>query len=113
MADKIYVATKRPGQPPRHVWLTNSLPALQKAVGGYIETVTLMADLVIICDEEGRLKGAPYNCNICGVDFVGDIVIAGVRGEEFADLPCDWQALKKLFPGLWEVQNDDESERKH
>lgn len=102
MADKIYVATKRPGQPPRHVWVTNSLSALQKAVDGYIETVTLATDLVIICNEEGRLMGLPHNCNICGVDFVGDIVIAGVKGEEFADLPCDWATLKQLFPALWE-----------
>ena len=103
MADKIYVAAKRPGEPPRHVWMSNSLENFQRYVEGYIETVTLMEDLVIICNEEGRLKGLPYNCTVCGADFVGDIVIAGVKGDEFSDLPCDWKTLKLVFPQLWEV----------
>ena len=99
--EKIFVLTKRPGCAPRHVWVSNSLEALQKAVGGYIETVTIAEDLVILCDEEGRLKDKPYNCTICGVDFVGDIVMAGVAGEEFADLPTDWDGMKRAFPELW------------
>lgn len=103
MNKKIYVAAKRPGAIPRHVWITNSLENLQAYVGGYIETVTLASDLVIICNEEGRLEGLPYNCTICGVDFVGDIIIAGAEDDEFADLPCDWETLKTLFPQLWEV----------
>ena len=101
MADKIKVLTKRPGQPPRSVWMANSLENFQTAVGGYIETVTLAEDLVIICNEEGRLMGLPYNCDICGVSFVGDIIIAGVKGEEFADLPIDYKNAKELFGWLW------------
>lgn len=102
MADKIYVATKQPRKPPKHVWITNSLKNLQAYVGGYIETVTLAEDLVIICNEEGRLLGLPYNCNICGVDFVGDIIIARVQGEEFADLPMTWNEFKQVFAILLE-----------
>ena len=101
MADKIRVLSKRPGQPPRSVWMANSLENFQTAVGGYIETVTLAEDLVIICNEEGRLKGLPYNCTICGVSFVGDIILAGVKGEEFADLPVDYKKAKELFGWLW------------
>lgn len=96
---------KRPGEIPRHVNLSNRLEALQKSVDGYIETVTLTNDLVILCDEEGRIKGKPYNCSICGYDFVGDIVIVGRDGEEFADLPVEWKILKKLLPRLWEVDD--------
>ena len=103
MADKIKVFTKRPGCIPRSVWITNSLPNLQNAVGGYIEAVTLTADLVVICNEEGRILGLPHNCEICGVDFCGDIIIAGVRGDEFADVPISIKELKRMFPQLWEV----------
>lgn len=92
---------KRPGEPPRHVNLSNSLEALQKTVEGYIETVTLKTDLVIICNEEGRLKGMPFNCFLQGITFVGPIVICGVDGDEFSDLPYSWAAMKKLFPSLW------------
>lgn len=100
--DFISALVKRPGEPPRHVNVSNSLEALQKNVGGYIETVTLARDLVIICNEEGRLLDLPYNCTICGVDFVGPILMVGVKGDEFADLPVAWPDLKKLFPQLWE-----------
>ena len=105
MADKIYVAVKRPGELPRHVWMANSLENFQRYVGGYIETVTLATDLVIICNEEGRLRELPYNCTICGVDLVGDIVIAGAKDDEFADLPCNWKTLKTLLPSLWEAND--------
>ena len=64
----------------------NDLKAFQEAVGGYIETVTVATDLVIICNEEGRLQGLPWNCTVFCVDFVGTIVVAGVKGEEFASL---------------------------
>ena len=100
---KISVAIKRPGMAPYRTNISNTLENLQRTVGGYIETVTLCDDLVVICNEEGRLKGLPYNCEICGVKFVGDIIICGVKEDEFADLPCDWSVLKLLFPFLWEV----------
>ncbi|MBS6476095.1 MAG: DUF3846 domain-containing protein, partial [Clostridiales bacterium] len=56
-------------------------------VGGYIETVTLATDCVLIVNEEGRLLDLPYNCNICGLDLFGTVIVAGVDGDEFADCP--------------------------
>lgn len=109
MSRKISVLIKEPGKSPRHVWISNTLENLQKTVGGYIETVTLFSDLVIICDEEGRLKGKAPCCTVCGVDLVGTIIFAGVEGDEFSDLPADYQTMKRLFPQLWdkaEVNNE-------
>lgn len=100
---KIKVLIKRPGEPPRSVWISDTLENLQRTVGGYIEIVTLQRGLVVICDEEGRLKGKPYNCTVRGVSFVGDIVIAGQEGEELADYPSDFQTIKAAYPELWEV----------
>lgn len=51
--------------------------------------MTFATDAAIICNEEGRLMGLPYNCNLLGVSFVGPILIVGVDGEEFAGLPGD------------------------
>ena len=34
---KISALSKRPGEPPRHVWVSNNLEALQKAVDEYDE----------------------------------------------------------------------------
>lgn len=76
-------------EPNKNLTLTdveNTLEALQEAVGGYIETVTLASDAVAICDEEARLKGKPYCCNISNIDFYGTILVAGVKGEDFASL---------------------------
>lgn len=100
--DKIRAITKQPGGRPMHVWITPTLENLQRYVGGYIETLTIASDLVIICNEEGRLLGLPYTCTVCGADLVGDIIVCGVKGDEFADLPCSYGELKRLLPSLWE-----------
>ena len=92
---------KRPGEIPRHVNISNTLEALQRNVEGYIETVTVASDLVIICNEEGRLRNLPFNCQIGGQDFVGTILMVGVDGDEFADLPVSWKVMKQEFPSLW------------
>lgn len=80
------VIIKEPGQRAREAEIENSLSALQQAVGGYIETVTLAEDCCIICNEEGRLQELPYNLTFCGVSFVGTILFVRVAGDEFADL---------------------------
>ena len=67
--------------------MENTLKALQREVSGYIETVTIASDEVIICNEEGRILGLPDNCRVCGVDFVGTVLIVGTKGDEFCDVP--------------------------
>ena len=91
------VVLYRPGEPGRLPEIENSLEALQGAVGGYIETVTLTEDLTFVCNEEGRLMGLPFNRKILGINFVGPVLAVGVAGEEFCDVPeeaVDW--LMKL-----------------
>lgn len=99
---KIKVYIKQPGRPPYSTHIENSLKNLQNTVGGYIETVTLGDDWTIICNEEGRIKGLPYNCTVCGVSFVGTIVFAGVKGDEFEDIPISFKDFKSCFRKLWE-----------
>ena len=76
-------------EPEKEIELTtieNDLKSLQEAVGGYIEAVTIAEDLAIICNEEGTIKGLPYNCEVLGINFYGTILFAGTQGDEFADL---------------------------
>ena len=78
---------KKPGCEPELVEVENTLKVLQTEVGGYIETVTIASDAVVICNEEGRILGLPDNCRFCGVDFVGTILVVGRSKDEFCDVP--------------------------
>ena len=84
---QILVIIKHPGEVPYvEPLFDNTLEAFQKAVGGYIETVTFATDAAIICNEEGRLIGLAHNCTVLGVDFCGTILVVGVKGDEFSSL---------------------------
>lgn len=85
--NQILVIVKNPGEDAYvEPLFDNTLEAFQKAVGGYIEAVTFATDACVICNEEGRIMGLPYNCNFLSNEFVGPILIAGVKGEEFCSL---------------------------
>ena len=67
---------------PERIFITDSLHDLQQAVGGRIEQFSNFDDdAVIICNEEGKLKGLPLNRAIYGKDgklvdiIVGDFII--------------------------------------
>lgn len=96
----ILAVVKEPGKEARMETIGNSLEALQAAVGGYIERVTVAEDLVLIVNEEGRLKGLPVNCRVLGHDLVGTVVAVGVKGEEFCSLsPSALEAAMELLGG--------------
>lgn len=99
--NKIKVIIKYPHRAPYSAKIANKLESLQKIVGGYIETATLENGLVVICNEEGRLHGLSRNCKLCGIEFVGPIIFAGISGDEFASVPVDFEDFHKLFPSLW------------
>ncbi|MBO7373651.1 MAG: DUF3846 domain-containing protein [Oscillospiraceae bacterium] len=73
--------------------IENTLKALQKAVDGNIETVTLIGGYaVMIVNEEGLLRGMPSNLTASAVaarKIVGPALVVGVKGEEFTDIPKD------------------------
>jgi hypothetical protein len=98
MKQKIRAIIKRPEDEIGVITeIDNKLNEFQKIVGGYIETVTLMDEepqVVIICNEEGRLLDLPYNCTINGVDFVGPIIAVGIEGDDFGDLPSAITAVR-------------------
>ena len=85
--------------------IANTLEALQEAVGGYIETVTLDNGVVLICNEEGKVRDMPYNFTlrrILGIipihnPIFGTVIACGVDGDEFADIPIDFNEWKSLL----------------
>lgn len=76
--------------------LENTLPAMQQAVDGKIETVTLRDNGVMICDREALPKDKPYNnlaSLIAGTGVYGDAIIVGADGDGFCDVPDPFLAL--------------------
>ena len=112
---KIRAIVKRADEQYGHVtWISNTLENLQRTVGGYVEAITCCGPrmdskpYVVLCDEEGRLKGKPHNCSVYRsprkpngfaedvIDFVGDIAVVGIEGEDFSDCPLDFKDWKRM-----------------
>ena len=87
-----------------------TLHRLQGLVGGYIETVSprfpVSDELVMLCDEEGKLKEMPVNdlASACaylleGDCLAGDVIILSVDHEDFVGL-TDPQAsvIRSMIP---------------
>ena len=101
---KIRVIIKRPDEKYGHVcYISNRLENLQNTVEGFIETVpvTYSPDgnqILMICNEEGKLRGLPYNFTLFNDDIVGTVILCGVDGEEFSDLPLTFGLAEwKMF----------------
>ena len=111
MAKKIKCIVKRPDEQFGHMtWVSDSLENLQKTVGGYIETIALDNGVVLICNEEGKLRDMPYNftrrkligsnafANLYGqFPIFGTVIACGADGDEFADIPIDFNEWKALL----------------
>lgn len=80
-------ARKRPGEPWEFVEIENSLEALQAEVGGYIETLTVCSDACLVLNEEGKRLGLPFNFRWGTYRFCGTVLLVGVKGDEFGDVP--------------------------
>ena len=100
MKEKIFVIRKDVGDKVgRIVEIDNALSALQDAVDGRIEPFRIGADAVILCDEEGKLKGKTVNCRVLGETFVGTILVVGTEGEDFTDCPVDLDDWQRYWLG--------------
>lgn len=100
------VIAKYPGEPFQEMDIDNTLEALQAFVQGYIETVTLFTDMCIICNEEGAIRGLPYNVTILGLPLCGPLLLVGTDKDEFCDVPLTlekWNSLVK-----WSNSNREE-----
>lgn len=88
--EKIKVVAQNPGEISRIVTIPNTLEALQELVGGYIEPHHICGSLVLVMDEDGRLKGLPENvrCVQYGT-IVGPVFITADQDEDFRSLTTE------------------------
>ena len=96
---KIRAIIKRPDEKVGHVCnISHTLKNLQNIVEGYIEVVAIEGNIVLICNEEGKLKGLAHNFIIPYYTIVGTVIVCNVKGEDFADLPEGYiKTWKKLL----------------
>ena len=82
---------KEVGKAPYIKDIDNTLEIFKKLVGGYIEVVRMDEDILIICNEEGKLQGLPPNFTI-GRDFIaGTAVFVSFDGKEDFTSLTDFQ----------------------
>ena len=94
------VLLKEPGKDPRTMIIPNDLGTLQQLVDGYIETHTLTDGLVMIVNEEGKLKGLEPNFYVDRLKdtILGTAIFCGEDGEEFTDIDeYDLTVLQTFF----------------
>lgn len=104
---RIYLCKQ--GEPGQLAEIKNELKELQETVGGCIEPYRLQSNLILICNEEGKLNGSLPNRWCRGDIICGDFFFCGVDGEDFCDVP------EKCVPALEALygppQYDKEGER--
>lgn len=94
---KIKVIIKRPDEKYGHVThISARLENLQNTVGGYIETVPVIKGVILICNEEGKLKDLEPNMWLFGDLIRGTVIVCGQEGEELADVPITLQQWKNI-----------------
>ena len=87
----------QPNKPPRQMKMADELKAIHKLVEGRFEVYRpFYNDLVIICNEEGKLRNLPMNREICNDDGMRMDII---RGDFFfVNAPLDSESFQSLSP---------------
>lgn len=90
MENTIKVVMVEPMKEPYIGEVENTLEGLQKAVGGYIETVFQEDYVLLVCNEEGKLIGLPGNRSLGNDIIAGAFFVVGSNDDgDFVSLTED------------------------
>ena len=102
--EKIEILVVEPMTKPYKAVIDNTLDAMQKVVGGYIEPIYL-DDVAVVVNEEGKINGSPLNRSLYenGERFdiaAGTFFICGLGEENFDSLTPEQQKkyAEKFYP---------------
>ena len=95
----LHILRVEPGKVPEEKVIGSDLKSLQDEVGGYIETVYIDHDVILVCNEEGKLNGMEMNRRLGDDIICGPFFLVGDDGEgDFASLSDEQiTALKAQF----------------
>ncbi|MDD4188219.1 MAG: DUF3846 domain-containing protein [Bacilli bacterium] len=102
----INVLIVEPNELPYEKTIPNTLKAKQEIVNGYIQCTSLLADpdVVLICNEEGKINNLPYNRDIGHDIIAGTFIIAGDDIEN-----GDFKSLTKEQVEKYKIKFDKQS----
>lgn len=80
------IVVKKAGQMPEIREIKRDLEAYWEIVGGYIECVRMTDGIILVCNDEGKLKGLEPNFILGNDIIVGDVFFVGVKGDDFTSL---------------------------
>ena len=102
----IKVLIVKPGQAPYATEIPSTLESLQSHVGGLIQALYLQ-DAAIICNDEGKLLGLPWNRPLFDEDgniydvIAGTFLVVGLTEDDFGSLTEEQiQRYTDMF--IWE-----------
>ncbi len=80
----IRVLVKEPGKPAEVKLIENDCRTFKSLIGGgSLGSATIGAGIMMYCDDEGKMKGLPYNFTLGALDFaVGNVVFFSNDGGE-------------------------------
>ncbi len=103
----IRVLVLEPKRPPYISEIENTLEGQQKAVDGYIEYL-YDDDAIIVCNEEGKLRGMDGCRRINGDVIAGPFFVAGDDGEKLCSLTDDQiNKYSKRFAAVEDISQDE------
>lgn len=102
MDNYINVMVKHPGHPWSTERVTNELASFQALVGGYIETVPVDGEMLLLVNEEGKLQGLPANFAYGQDVLCGTVVAVGIQGDSFTSCPIRTDEGMRLAIGATE-----------
>lgn len=99
--------------------IENSLKNMQNFIGGYIAIATVLGNpqVILVCDEEGRIKDRAVNPSIPDLQaygglcpkIAGDCFFCGVDEGELADIPDKWKSIMlKLAKESYREQKEEQ-----
>lgn len=106
---KVTVLQAKVNEEPEVKVIENNIDEMQKIVGGWIETVRISKDIIMVVNEEGMLQELPFNFftmvstsdgnSVKPVDeILGDVFFVSIAGEDFSSLDkVQIKMIKKMF----------------
>ena len=87
----------RPNKLPEEITFKNTLETKQELVDGYIEYAYSddFPDVAFICNEEGKIKGLPYNRDIGHDIIAGNFIIISSKDDEGEDISLSDRQIEK------------------